>query len=145
MDWTLVEAFGRRVRLGMVGGGADSVIGRTHLIAMRADGLCDLVAGAMSIDPEVARVSGRRELLAPDRVRRFEEDHLDPGRRAQRLEVEIRVGRRAVGLAEVAREGNAERCRHFRPFPLVLPLAAPVRMPSIPCRIATWSSQASPW
>jgi predicted dehydrogenase len=68
MDWTLVEAFGRRVRLGMVGGGADSVIGRTHLIAMRADGLCDLVAGAMSIDPEVARASGRRELLAPDRV-----------------------------------------------------------------------------
>lgn len=68
MDRTLVEDFGRRVRIGMVGGGADSIIGRTHLIAMRADGFCDLVAGAMSIDPAVARLSGRQELVAPDRI-----------------------------------------------------------------------------
>jgi len=68
MDRGLLEAFGRRVRIGMVGGGSDWVIGRTHLIAMRADGLCELVAGAMSIDPEIARASGRQELLAPDRV-----------------------------------------------------------------------------
>ena len=68
MDRSLLEAFGRRVRLGMVGGGADSVIGGTHLIAMRADGLCELAAGAMSIDPQVAQASGRRELLAPDRI-----------------------------------------------------------------------------
>lgn len=68
MDRSLLEAFGRRVRVGMVGGGADSVIGRTHLIAMRADGLCDLVAGAMSIDPKIAQASGREELLAPDRI-----------------------------------------------------------------------------
>ena len=52
----------------MVGGGADSVIGRTHLIAMRADGFCELVAGAMSIDPKIAEASGRQELLAPDRI-----------------------------------------------------------------------------
>jgi predicted dehydrogenase len=68
MDGSLVAAFGRRVRLGMVGGGSDSVIGRTHLIAMRADGLCDLTAGAMSIDPKIAISSGRQELLAPDRI-----------------------------------------------------------------------------
>lgn len=68
MDRSLIEAFGRRIRIGMVGGGADSVIGRTHLIAMRADGLCDLVAGAMSIDPRIAQTSGRQELLAPDRI-----------------------------------------------------------------------------
>ncbi len=68
MDRSLIEAFGRRVRIGMVGGGSDSVIGRTHLIAMRADGLCELSAGALSIDPEVARASGRQELLAPDRI-----------------------------------------------------------------------------
>ena len=36
MDRSLLEAFGRRVRVGIVGGGTDSVIGRTHLIAMRA-------------------------------------------------------------------------------------------------------------
>jgi predicted dehydrogenase len=64
----LLEAFGRRVRIGLVGGGLDSVIGSTHLVAMRADGICDLVAGAMSVDPEIAVASGRRELLAPDRI-----------------------------------------------------------------------------
>jgi predicted dehydrogenase len=56
------------VRIGMVGGGSDSVIGPTHLIAMRADGLCELTAGAMSIDPTIAASSGRRELLAADRI-----------------------------------------------------------------------------
>jgi predicted dehydrogenase len=68
MERSLQEAFGRRVRLGMVGGGADSVIGMTHLVAMRADGLCELVAGALSVDPAVAVATGRRELLAPDRI-----------------------------------------------------------------------------
>jgi len=70
MDRSLLEAFGRRVRVGIVGGGTDSVIGRTHLIAMRADGLCDLVAGAMSVDPEIALSSGRQELLTTDRLTR---------------------------------------------------------------------------
>lgn len=68
MDRSLVEAFGRRVRLGMVGGGSDSVIGRTHLIAMRADGLCDLTAGAMSVEPRIAVTSARQELVPPDRI-----------------------------------------------------------------------------
>jgi predicted dehydrogenase len=68
MHDSLLEALGRRIRLGMVGGGADSVIGQTHLISMRVDGLCELVAGAMSIDPEIARASGRAELLSDDRI-----------------------------------------------------------------------------
>jgi predicted dehydrogenase len=68
VEQSLVEAFGRRVRIGMIGGGADSVIGNTHLIAMRTDGVCQLVAGAMSIDPQIARASGRRELLDADRI-----------------------------------------------------------------------------
>src|SRR5215472_13390007 len=68
MERSLQEAFGRRVRLGMVGGGADSVIGGTHLVAMRADGLCELTAGAMSVDPGIAIASGRSELLAADRI-----------------------------------------------------------------------------
>jgi predicted dehydrogenase len=64
----LIERFGRRVRLGMVGGGLDSVIGETHRVALRIDGLCELVAGAMSIDPAVSQATGRADLLAPDRV-----------------------------------------------------------------------------
>jgi predicted dehydrogenase len=65
---SLVLEFGRRLRLGMVGGGADSVIGRTHLIAARTDGFYDLVAGSLSIDPTVARSSARSELIAEDRI-----------------------------------------------------------------------------
>lgn len=64
----LLRQFGRRVRLGIVGGGADSVIGLTHLLAMRADGFCELVAGAMSIDPRISVISARNELLAEDRI-----------------------------------------------------------------------------
>src|SRR3984957_10267613 len=64
----LLRKFGRRVRLGMVGGGADSVIGLTHLLAMRVDGFCELVAGAMSVDPKIAVLSGQNELLAADRI-----------------------------------------------------------------------------
>ncbi len=68
MSDDLLQKFGRRIRLGLVGGGRDSVIGRTHLVAMRVDGLYDLVAGAMSIDPAIAKASGRSELLADDRI-----------------------------------------------------------------------------
>lgn len=68
MSDDLLQKFGRRIRLGLVGGGRDSVIGRTHLVAMRVDGLYDLVAGAMSIDPAIAKLSGRSELLDDDRI-----------------------------------------------------------------------------
>lgn len=64
----LLRQFGRRLRLGLVGGGRDSVIGRTHLVAMRVDGLYDLAAGAMSIDPDIARASAQAELIAEDRI-----------------------------------------------------------------------------
>jgi predicted dehydrogenase len=64
----LIAEFGRRLRLGMVGGGSDSIIGRTHLIAARADGYYDLTAGALSIDPDIALSSGRSELMAEDRI-----------------------------------------------------------------------------
>lgn len=60
--------FGRRLRLGLVGGGRDSVIGRTHLVAMRVDGYYDLVAGVLSIDPAIANASAKAELIADDRI-----------------------------------------------------------------------------
>jgi len=64
----LLRRCGRRVRLGMVGGGADSVIGETHRVALRVDGLCELVAGAMSIVPEIALETARMNLIPEDRV-----------------------------------------------------------------------------
>jgi predicted dehydrogenase len=35
---------------------------------MRADGFCELVAGAMSVDPKIAVLSAQNELLAEDRI-----------------------------------------------------------------------------
>lgn len=52
---------------GLIGGGWDSIIGNTHLPALRADGLAEVVAGAFSINPEVAVASARALLLDPDR------------------------------------------------------------------------------
>ncbi len=58
---------GRRIRLGMVGGGKDAFIGGVHRIAARIDDQYELVAGALSSTPERARESGRALGLAPDR------------------------------------------------------------------------------
>lgn len=44
----------QRVRLGMVGGGEGAFIGAVHRIAARMDGRFDLVAGALSSDPDRA-------------------------------------------------------------------------------------------
>lgn len=48
---------GRRIRLGMVGGGQGAFIGAVHRIAARLDDRFELVAGAFSSDPERARAS----------------------------------------------------------------------------------------
>jgi predicted dehydrogenase len=82
MDKSLISAFGRRIRLGMVGGGTGSIIGDTHLLAMRADGFCELVAGALSSRPTVALESASKELLAPDR--RYTDFHTMAEREAER-------------------------------------------------------------
>ena len=60
--------FGRRLRLGMVGGGFDSVIGETHRIAFQIDGHYELVAGAFSIDPQVCRDTAKGLFVAADRT-----------------------------------------------------------------------------
>lgn len=59
---------GRRLRAAMIGGGANSFIGETHRIAMRADGLWELVAGAFSRNPAVSQETAAANLIAPDRV-----------------------------------------------------------------------------
>lgn len=52
------ENRGRRIRLGMVGGGNDAFIGGVHRIASRIDDKYELVAGALSSTPEKSRASG---------------------------------------------------------------------------------------
>ena len=59
--------FGRRLRLGMVGGGQGAFIGAVHRIAARLDDQYELVAGTLSTDPGRNRISAGELLIAPDR------------------------------------------------------------------------------
>ena len=65
---SLLKKFGRRLRVGFVGGGIDSVVGDTHLAAMRMDGKYDLVAGVMSINIDISKLSGLRQLIDKNRI-----------------------------------------------------------------------------
>ena len=58
----------KRLRLGMVGGGAGSFIGAIHRIASRLDDHYELVAGALSSNPTVASDSARQLRIAEDRI-----------------------------------------------------------------------------
>jgi len=58
----------RKLRMGMVGGGKDAFIGSIHRLAANMDGLIEIVAGALSINPEVAKESGKMLFLAEDRT-----------------------------------------------------------------------------
>ena len=64
----LLRKFGRQLRWGMVGGGTDSIIGKTHRLSARVDNRYDLVAGCLSVDPDIARESAALCLIAPDRA-----------------------------------------------------------------------------
>ena len=64
----MAENGARRIRLGMVGGGKGAFIGYVHRVASRIDGDYELVAGALSSRPEIARESGRNIGLAEDRI-----------------------------------------------------------------------------
>jgi predicted dehydrogenase len=59
---------GRRLRLGMVGGGQGAFIGAVHRIAARLDDRYELVAGALSSDPERASASAAALRIAPERA-----------------------------------------------------------------------------
>lgn len=55
------------LRIGMVGGGQGAFIGAVHRMALRLDAMTELVAGALSSDPERARASGADLGIAKDR------------------------------------------------------------------------------
>lgn len=63
-----VESGSGPIRLGMVGGGQGAFIGGVHRIAARMDGEFQLVAGALSADPEKAKASGLELGLDPERT-----------------------------------------------------------------------------
>ena len=59
---------GGRLRVGMVGGGRDAFIGAVHRFALRLDDRVELVAGALSANPDNARASARELGIAPERA-----------------------------------------------------------------------------
>lgn len=58
----------RKLRMGMIGGGKDAFIGAIHRIAANMDGQIELVCGALSINPEIAKDSGKSLFLEEDRI-----------------------------------------------------------------------------
>ena len=58
----------RRLRLGFVGGGQGALIGEVHANGARLSNRWDIVAGALSSNPERAKASGKAWLLADDRI-----------------------------------------------------------------------------
>ncbi len=67
----------RKLRMGMIGGGKDAFIGSIHRIAANMDGLIDIVAGALSVNPEVALASGKMLFMEDDRIYTSYEEMLD--------------------------------------------------------------------
>jgi len=53
-------ALGRKLRLGVIGGGPASFIGHIHRTAATLDGRFELVAGVVSSDPDRSRAGGRQ-------------------------------------------------------------------------------------
>ena len=65
---------GRKIRMGMIGGGQGAFIGAVHRMAAALDGQIELVAGAFSSDAEKSRLSGEELFIHPSRVYRSYEE-----------------------------------------------------------------------
>jgi predicted dehydrogenase len=79
---------GRRLRLGMVGGGQGAFIGAVHRIAARLDDRYELVAGALSSDAKRAKASAAELRIAPDRAYgSFQEMAAKEAARGDRIDV----------------------------------------------------------
>ncbi len=61
-------ALNRKLRMALVGGGQGAFIGRVHATAAVIDNRAELVAGALSSDPEKAKASAPAYDIKPDRA-----------------------------------------------------------------------------
>jgi predicted dehydrogenase len=68
IDATPTTNSNRRLRLGMVGGGPGGFIGAVHRIAARIDDRFELVAAALSSNPEKSRQAAHDLHISPDRA-----------------------------------------------------------------------------
>jgi predicted dehydrogenase len=76
----------RRLRLGMVGGGQGAFIGAVHRAAARLDDRYELVAAALSSDPQKSLASAR-ELLIPRAYASFAEMAAEEAKRSDGIDV----------------------------------------------------------
>ncbi|MCJ0741166.1 Gfo/Idh/MocA family protein [Pedobacter montanisoli] len=58
----------QKIRMGMIGGGRNAFIGAVHRMAANLDGLIELCCGALSSNPENAKISGRALFLPENRI-----------------------------------------------------------------------------
>jgi predicted dehydrogenase len=58
----------KKLKIAMIGGGKDAFIGAVHRLAFNMDGQCQLVAGALSVNPEIALDSGKEYFLDDERI-----------------------------------------------------------------------------
>lgn len=65
---TVFAKLGRRLRLGVIGGGPGSFIGEVHRTAARIDDNYEIVASVLASDRERSRAAGRQIGMAPDRA-----------------------------------------------------------------------------
>jgi predicted dehydrogenase len=81
---TTIARLGRRLRLGVVGGGPGSFIGTVHRAAARLDDHYEIVAAAMSRNPERSRAAARAIGIAEERAYADHRELLD--REAERTD-----------------------------------------------------------
>lgn len=58
----------RKLRMGMVGGGANALIGSVHRMAASIDNKIELVCGCFSANPEISKTSGMSYFLPGNRI-----------------------------------------------------------------------------
>lgn len=61
-------SIGRKLKMGLIGGGPGAFIGAVHVKAAQMDGGIELVAGAFSRNPEKSKAAGRSYLIDPSRA-----------------------------------------------------------------------------
>jgi predicted dehydrogenase len=84
----VIEAIGRRLGLAVIGGGPGSIIGEIHRIAARIDGYYEIVASALSSDPERSRQTGVALGVAEERAYSSAQDLIEnESRRKDRVDV----------------------------------------------------------
>ena len=64
----VIEMLGRRLRLAVIGGGPGSFIGAMHRTAARLDDRYEIVAGALSSDPDRSRAAAASIGIDADRA-----------------------------------------------------------------------------